>query len=85
MTFAHNDPTPCGTLNEVFLDRFELVMAHFGSAKIPKCLANGLFWDQKWVKNGSKPQFFKPHPRPFGVYQRVEWAHFQPSLGHFGP
>ena len=27
-------------------------MAHFGPPKIPKCLKNGLFWDQKWVKNG---------------------------------
>ena len=23
-------------------------------SKIAKCLEKGLFWDQKWVKNGSK-------------------------------
>ena len=54
MTFLKNDPRPCATLKQVFLDRYELVVAHFGTPKIPKCLENGLFWDQKWVKNGSK-------------------------------
>ena len=55
MTFLKNDPRPCATLKQVFLDHFELVVvAHFGPPKIPKCLENGLFWDQKWVKNGSK-------------------------------
>ena len=50
MTFLKNDPRPCATLKQMFLDRFELVVAHFGPPKIPKCLENGLFWDQKWVK-----------------------------------
>ena len=86
MTFLKNDPRPCAQLKQGFLDRFELVVAHFGSPKIPKCLENGLFWDQKWVKNGSKTQFSKPHPaRPFGVHKRVKCAHFEPILGHFGP
>ena len=55
MTFLKNDPRPCVMLKQVFLERFELVVAHFGPLKIPKCLENGLFWDQKmgqkWVKN----------------------------------
>ena len=72
MTFLQNDPTPCATLNQVFLDRFELVMAHFGPPKIPKCLENGLLWDQKWGKKGSKPNFSKPQSRPFGVHNRVK-------------
>ena len=54
MTFFKNDPRPCATLKQVSLDRFGLVVAHFGP-KIPKCLENGLFWGpkmgQKWVKN----------------------------------
>ena len=53
MTFLKNDLGPCATLKEVFLDRFELVVAHFGPPQ--KCLENGLFWypkrGQKWVKN----------------------------------
>ena len=51
MTFLKNDPRPCATLGQVFSDPFELVVAHFGPPKIPKCLETGLFWDQKWVKN----------------------------------
>ena len=72
MTFRKNDPRPCATLKQVFLDRFELVVAHLGPPKIPKCLGNGLFWDQKWVKNGSKTHFSKTHRRPFGVHKRVK-------------
>ena len=43
MTFLKNDPRPCATLKQVFLDRLELVVAHFGPPKIPKCLEIGLF------------------------------------------
>ena len=70
--FSKNDPSLCVILRQVILDYFELVVAHFGPPKIPKCHENGLFWDQKWVKNGSKTHFSKTHPRPFGVHQRVK-------------
>ena len=47
--------TPLGMLRKVFLGRVEPVVARFGPWKIPKCLENGPFWDekmgQKWVKN----------------------------------
>ena len=66
MTFLKNDPRPCATLKQVSLDRFELVVAHFGPPKIPKCLENGLIWDQKSVKNGSKTHFPKSHLDHFG-------------------
>ena len=72
MTFLKNDPRPCVLLKQVFLDCFELVVAHFGPPKILKCLENALFWDQKWVKIGSKPHFSKTHPRPFRLHQRVK-------------
>ena len=72
MTFLKNDPRPCATLKQVFLDHFELVVAHFILRKSPTSLENGLFCDQKWVKNGSKTRFSKPHPRPFGVHKRVK-------------
>ena len=73
MTFLKNDPRPCVMiLDQVFLDCFELGVAHFGPPKIPKCLEDALFWDQKWVKNGSKTHFSRPHPRPFGVHKRVK-------------
>ena len=56
MTFLKNDPRPCVTLKQVFLDRFELVVAHFGPP-IPKCLDNGLFWDKNGSKMGQKRIF----------------------------
>ena len=72
MTFVKNDPRPCATLKQVFLDCFELVVAHLGPPKILKCLETGLFLGPKMVKNGSKTHFSKPHPGPFGVHQRVK-------------
>ena len=61
MTFLKSDPRPCTTLKQVFLDRFELVVAHFGPPKIPKCLEKGMFWDQKWVKNEFFPNLIPDH------------------------
>ena len=47
--FSKVDPRPLGMLKQVFLDRFEPLVARFGPWKIPKCLENKLVWDQKWV------------------------------------
>ena len=57
---------------QVFLARFELVVARFGPPKITKCLENGLFCDQKSVKNGSKMCFSKDTFGLFGVHKQVE-------------
>ena len=57
---------------QVFLARFELVVARFGPPKIPKCLENGPFCNQKWVNNGSKMGFSKNDPRPLGVQKQVK-------------
>ena len=57
---------------EVFLARFELVVARFGPPKIPKCLENGLSRDKNRVKNGSKMCFSENDPRPFGVPKQVK-------------
>ena len=70
---------------EVFLGRFEPVVVRFGPRKIPKCLENGPFWDQKWVKNGSKTCFSKSDPGPFGMLKQVVWTHFEPVVPRFGP
>ena len=56
MTFFKNDPRPCATVKQVFFDCFGLVVAHFGP-KVPKCLENGLFWDQNGSKVGQKHIF----------------------------
>ena len=57
MTFLKNDPRPCATLKQVFLDRFELVVAHFGPPIIPKCLENGCFGTKNGSKRGQKHIF----------------------------
>ena len=74
MTLLKNDPRPCTTIKQVFLARFELVVAHFGPLKIPKCLENGTknFGTKNGSKMGQKHMFSKLHPRPFGVHQRVK-------------
>ena len=82
MTFLKNDPRPCATLKQVFLDRFELVVAHFGPPKIPKCLENGLFWDQKWVKKRIFPNLILDH---LGCTIGRNEPTLSPFWGHFGP
>ena len=55
--FSKCDHGPLGMLKQLFLPHFELVVTRFGPWKMPKCLEKGPFWDQKWVKNGSKTRF----------------------------
>ena len=83
--FFQADPRPLGMLKQVFVGRFEPVVAHFGPWKIPKYLENGPFQDQKWVKNGSKTHCAKSDPGPFGVLKQVFLAHFEPETTRFGP
>ena len=78
--FSKVVPRPLGMLKQVFLGRLEPVVARFGSWKIPKCLENGPFWDQQWVKNGSKTRFSKSDPGPFRMLKQVVLAHFEPVL-----
>ena len=65
-------------LKQVVLAHFEPVGTGFGSWKLPKCLENGPFWDQEWVKNGSKTRFYKSDSRPFGMLKQVFLARFEP-------
>ena len=64
MTFLKNDPRPCATLKQEFLDYFELVVAHFGPPKIPKCLENPCFGTKNGSKMGQKrifPNLIRDH------------------------
>ena len=72
-------------LGQVFLAHFEPVVTCFGPWKIPKCLENGPFWEQKWVKNGSKTCFSKSDFGPFGMLKQVFLAHFEPVVTCFRP
>ena len=85
MVFSKNDPRPFGVHKQVKSALFEPIASHFGPSKVTKCLENGLFWDQKWVKKGSKMVFSKNDPRPFGVHKQVKSALFEPIASHFGP
>ena len=83
--FSKSDPWPSGMLKQVVLAHSEPVVTCFGPWKIPKCLENGTFWDQKWVKNGSKTHFSKSDPGPFRMLGQVFLAHVEPIWTGFGP
>ena len=72
-------------LKQVVSAHFEPVATRFGSLKIPYCLENKPFWNQKWVKNGSKTRFSKSDPGPFGMLKQVFLARFEPILTEFSP
>ena len=72
-------------LKQVFLAHLEPVVMRFGPWKITNCLETWPFWDQKWVKNGSKTRFSKSDPGPFGMLKQVLLPHFEPVLMRFGP
>ena len=84
MIFSKVVPRPLRMLKQVFLGRFQPVVARFGPRKIPKCLENGPFWDQQWVKNGSKTRFSKKDHGPFMMLKQVVLAHFEPVATGFG-
>ena len=84
MNFSKVVARPLAMLKPVFIGRFEPVVARFGPWKIPKCLGNGPFWVQQWVKNGSKPRFSKNDPGPFMMLKQVVLAHFEPLATGFG-
>ena len=64
---------------------FEPVVTPLCPWEIPKCLENGLFWDQKWVKHGSKTYVRNCDWGPFGMLKRVNRACFEPVVTRFGP
>ena len=78
--FLKSDAGPFEMLKQVFFARFEPMVTCFGPWNIPKCLQNGPFWDQQWVKNGSQPHFSKSDRGPFGMLKQAFLAHFQPVL-----
>ena len=69
-------PRQLGMLEQVFLDGFEPVVTRLGPWKIPKCLENGPFSDQKWVKMGQKRVFPKVILDHLGCSNK----YFQPIL-----
>ena len=59
MTFRKNDPRPCATLKQVFLDCFELVVAIWVLQKSQNALKMGCFGTKNGSKMGQKHIFPK--------------------------
>ena len=57
MTFLKNDPKPCATLKQLFLDRFEPVVAHFVLRKSQNALKMGCFGTKIGSKRGQRRIF----------------------------
>ena len=72
-------------LKQLFLACIEPMVMRICPWKIPKSLEKGPFWEQKWVKNGSKSCFSKSDPRPLGLHKEMKLAHFEPILIHISP
>ena len=53
-------------LKQVVLAHFEPVATGFGPWNIPKCIENGLFWDQNGSKMGQQRVFPKVIPDHLG-------------------
>ena len=58
-------------LGQVFLAHFEPIWTGSGPWKPQNSLKMGPFWEQKWVKKGSKKCFFKSDLGPLGVHKQV--------------
>ena len=58
-------------LRNGFFAHFEPIGTRFEPFKIPICLEKERFWEQKWVKNGSKRRFSKSDAGPLGVHKQV--------------
>ena len=70
--FFQNDPRPFGVPKQVKSALCEPTVSHFSPSKVTKCFENGLFWDKKCDKNGSKMCFSKDTFGLFGVHKQVE-------------
>ena len=81
--FSRFVPRPLGVLKQVFLARFEPMVARNDAPQSQKALKMG-FWvtekGQKWVKKC----FSRMITKPFGVHKQVKWARFEPIVSDFG-
>ena len=84
MIYSKFVPIPLGVLKQVFLACFEPMVAHVNPSKTPINLENGLFGEQKWVQNKSKPCFCENCRSLFGLHKQAKCAHFEPIVSDFG-
>ena len=74
-----------GVHKQVERAHFEPMLSNFGASQGRKGLENGPIWDQKWLKNGSKPWFSQNDPSPVVVSKRMNTDHFEPLLSRSHP
>ena len=80
MCFSKNSFGLFGVHKQMELAHFEPMLSNFGPSQGRKGLESGLFWDHKWLQNGSKPWFSKNDPSLVVVHKRMNTTHFEPLL-----
>ena len=64
---------------------FEPMLSNFGFSQGRKGLESGVFWEHKWLQNGSKPWFSKNDPSHVVVQKRMKKGHFERVLSRSHP
>ena len=83
--FSQRYDGPFGMLKQAVFASSQPVVTGFGPWKIPKPLENGLFWNQRWVNNGSKTHFRIGDPTSFRMLRQLFLARFEPMVKHYVP
>ena len=69
-----------GVHKQVERANFEPIFSNVVPSQGRMGLENGLLWDHKWPKNGSKQWFSKNDPSPIVVPKQMNTGHFAPLL-----
>ena len=69
---SKNDSGAFGVIKQMKYGHLEPIVSHFGRSKVTICVASGLIWDYKCIKNGSKMCFPNDNLRPFGGHKQVK-------------
>ena len=85
MCFSKDTFALFGVPKQVERAHFKPMLGNFGPSQGRKGLENGPIWDHKWLKNGSKPWFWKNDPIPVVVPKRMNATHFEPLLSRSHP
>ena len=72
MCCSKNDPRPFEVHEQVESALFQPIASQFGLSKVTKGHENGLLWEQKSIKNGSKMCLSKDTFGLFGVQTQLE-------------
>ena len=85
MCFSKDTSELFGVHKPVVWSHFEPKLSNFGPFQGRKGLENGPIWDDKWLKNKSKPWFPKNDPSLVVLHKRMNTAHSEPLLSRSHP